>query len=664
MNMKAAARRGSSDKGSDIFGYAAGKYYRTYLDDPVCLDYTDDNFCCMVGYSPEEIHDLFEDRYTELVHPDDRGIYEEFVRAMQSEECSLMTQYRLVSKSGDIIHVIDTMTSKISDKGDMQGFSVVTDLNDVCSEENFRHICDDITSCGMIRFTDEKYPSVISMNKGMETLLRTDDDRNGMKEDMQENIYMMLPFEYRTPFRRYLEQVGESDKRVNLKLDLFRCNGERVSVIGWIYRTVVNDRKEYQGVFFDASEYLEDERISLREDFVGAVRHVYDTVFEVNLVNETIKCLCTDEQDSDDVMPGVRMMVDDAIEYWSRKIYPAEDSARFCEFFGDIRSRYSEEMLPQTVEFGICRSDNVTSDGGGSYIRYYSGTYFRLNDATGMFCCCDITNRKANGDRMHGRSNILEFRKKGNLVKLMSVSEETRRFIGISRKELEFAETEGRNIDDLFANCSLSGKDIADIIEYGSMEYTVGSTDGRTIRRSARMIVSSADDDRDNPYYAILYNMISARRDSDSRSLTDGRAENEKIRVRTFGYFDVFVNGTPVLFKSAKAKELLAILVDRRGGYVSASEAISYLWENETANKVTLARYRKVAMRLKNELRENNISDLVITSEGNRCINQNIVQCDLYDYLEDKEHNKDLYRGSYLLNYSWGEFTQSELQGI
>lgn len=302
--------------------------------------------------------------------------------------------------------------------------------------------------------------------------------------------------------------------------------------------------------------------------------------------------------------------------------------------------------------------------GGGSYIRYYSGTYFQLNDVTGMFCCFDITNRKDSADRKYKRSNLLEFWKKGELIKLTNVSEETRRFIGISRREMELAEKDGMNIDTLFANCALSGRDISRIIDHGSMEYIIGGNGGRIIRRSARTIVSSADEDSGPPYYTILYNMISAGKDEDNRSLTAERGKDEKIKIRTFGYFDVFINDVPVLFKSAKAKELLAILVDRRGGYVSASEAISYLWEDETANKVTLARYRKVAMRLKNELKEKNISDLVITSEGKRCINQNVVQCDLYDYLADRKNNEDMYRGVYMMNYSWGEFTQSELQGI
>ena len=50
------------------------------------------------------------------------------------------------------------------------------------------------------------------------------------------------------------------------------------------------------------------------------------------------------------------------------------------------------------------------------------------------------------------------------------------------------------------------------------------------------------------------------------------------IYIRTFGYFDVFVNGTPIAFRHEKAKELLAVLVDRRGGYVTAREIIACLW--------------------------------------------------------------------------------------
>lgn len=37
------------------------------------------------------------------------------------------------------------------------------------------------------------------------------------------------------------------------------------------------------------------------------------------------------------------------------------------------------------------------------------------------------------------------------------------------------------------------------------------------------------------------------------------------------------------------------------------------------------------------------------------------VQCDLYDYLTGKEEYSQLFKGSYLTNYSWAETTLGEL---
>jgi hypothetical protein len=47
-----------------------------------------------------------------------------------------------------------------------------------------------------------------------------------------------------------------------------------------------------------------------------------------------------------------------------------------------------------------------------------------------------------------------------------------------------------------------------------------------------------------------------------------------QITLRTFGRFDVFLDGKLVNFTSAKAKELLALCVDRNGGDVTMEEAI------------------------------------------------------------------------------------------
>ena len=101
--------------------------------------------------------------------------------------------------------------------------------------------------------------------------------------------------------------------------------------------------------------------------------------------------------------------------------------------------------------------------------------------------------------------------------------------------------------------------------------------------------------------------------------------------------------------------------MDRKGGFVTSEEAISYLWEDEDANAVTLARYRKVALRLRNTLEEYGIANVVESVDGKRRLASELVKCDLYDYLSGKEEYSQLFKGSYLTNYSWAETTLGEL---
>lgn len=143
--------------------------------------------------------------------------------------------------------------------------------------------------------------------------------------------------------------------------------------------------------------------------------------------------------------------------------------------------------------------------------------------------------------------------------------------------------------------------------------------------------------------------------------MQDSQTPEVRIFIRTFGYFDVFVNGSPILFRSEKAKELLALLVDRRGSYVSSSEAISILWENEPLSNQTRSRYRKVAMRLKDTLELFGAGEIVESVQGKRRLVADAVECDLFEYLANKNNASYHFLGSYLRNYSWGEITLSEL---
>lgn len=145
--------------------------------------------------------------------------------------------------------------------------------------------------------------------------------------------------------------------------------------------------------------------------------------------------------------------------------------------------------------------------------------------------------------------------------------------------------------------------------------------------------------------------------------LNDGPSQdgNKPVYIRTFGYFDVFVNDEPVLFKHRKAKELLAILVDRQGAFVSNTVAAELLWEDEVMTKQVRARFRKVAMWLNKTLADYGIEDIVETAGRARRLREETVVCDLYNYLSHDESHKDAFVGSYMNDYSWAEITKAEL---
>lgn len=134
-----------------------------------------------------------------------------------------------------------------------------------------------------------------------------------------------------------------------------------------------------------------------------------------------------------------------------------------------------------------------------------------------------------------------------------------------------------------------------------------------------------------------------------------------KIFIKTFGHFDVFIDGEPIMFRSGKAKELLALLVDRQGGTVNTDQVIGTLWENRPNDEATQNLCSKVAKNLTNELKEHGAEDILIASRGIRRVNKEIFECDLYNLLNGDLHAKKEFAGEYMLEYSWAENRMGQL---
>lgn len=146
----------------------------------------------------------------------------------------------------------------------------------------------------------------------------------------------------------------------------------------------------------------------------------------------------------------------------------------------------------------------------------------------------------------------------------------------------------------------------------------------------------------------------------DSACLLSKR-KKKGVFVKTFGHFDVFVNNTPIMFRSGKAKELLALLVDRQGGTVSTDQIICTLWEDRPNDEATQNLCSKVCKNLCKELTEYGLQDIFITNRGTRRVDTDLFECDLYQFLEGREHARRQFAGDYLLDYSWAEERMGQL---
>lgn len=130
-------------------------------------------------------------------------------------------------------------------------------------------------------------------------------------------------------------------------------------------------------------------------------------------------------------------------------------------------------------------------------------------------------------------------------------------------------------------------------------------------------------------------------------------ADRRKISVRMFGSFSMDVDDKAVHIRSEKGRELLALLIEKRGAYLTTREAITSLWECEP-DETSRARYRKIVSRLMSELKKYGIDYIVESDRGARRIIPEFIDCDYYEYRDGLKDPS----GDFLPEYSWAEYVR------
>ena len=137
------------------------------------------------------------------------------------------------------------------------------------------------------------------------------------------------------------------------------------------------------------------------------------------------------------------------------------------------------------------------------------------------------------------------------------------------------------------------------------------------------------------------------------------RVTEKLLTIKCFGNFEVLYNGEILTFKRKKAKELLAVLVDRNGAGMTAKQICAILFPDNTDDTKNVAYLRQLVLDLKNTLRMIHAEDVLRHNTPYYRIDTDLVRC---DYLSFLETGKPKFHGEYMTQYSWAEETCAMLQ--
>ena len=132
------------------------------------------------------------------------------------------------------------------------------------------------------------------------------------------------------------------------------------------------------------------------------------------------------------------------------------------------------------------------------------------------------------------------------------------------------------------------------------------------------------------------------------------KAAEKLLVIKCFGNFEVLYNGESLPFKRKKAKELLAILVDRSGAGMTAKEICAVLFPEDSDDARNTAYLRQLVLDLKNTLKTIGAEDVFRHETPSYSVDTKLLKCDYFSFLE---RGKPRFFGEYMTQYSWAEET-------
>ena len=135
----------------------------------------------------------------------------------------------------------------------------------------------------------------------------------------------------------------------------------------------------------------------------------------------------------------------------------------------------------------------------------------------------------------------------------------------------------------------------------------------------------------------------------------------KRIRVQTFGNFEVWIDGEILTFGRQKSKELFAYLVERKGAGVTTREACAVLFEDGNYDRTRKSYFQTIVSDMRNTFKKLGLEDVIWKAYNSLAVNIEKIECDYYRFLAGDVKAINRYQGEFMMNYSWAEFSVAEL---
>ena len=130
----------------------------------------------------------------------------------------------------------------------------------------------------------------------------------------------------------------------------------------------------------------------------------------------------------------------------------------------------------------------------------------------------------------------------------------------------------------------------------------------------------------------------------------------DRLRVVTFGDFEVFAGDEPISFSLQKTRELMAILINQNGLSYN-SKLADILWEDGQGLQKHGSYFQNILSDLNGTLAKHGCANVLIRRKGLTGLDKRFLDCDYYDFLAGKPEAVRAFHGKYMSLYSWAEET-------